>query len=268
MPGKRSGQWRDVVVMVVAVFGVLLSAMSEDSVRAAEPQTSSSAGQEVEYRAGGETVKAYLAVPSEGEARGSVIVAHEWWGLNKQIRTVADRLAASGFLAIVPDLYRGQVAADPEQAHELMRGLQESRASSILRDTASYLRASGKNTDLKAASLGFCMGGRLALMAALDGHELSAVVMYYGRPVLEEDRLQSLEAPVLGLFGAEDRGIPEDDVRAFESALRRAGKKIDVRIYEGAGHAFFNDTRSSYNSEAASDAWSRTLVFLEKTLAQ
>lgn len=225
-------------------------------------------GQTIELDAGGERVKGYLALPPSGPVRGGVVVAHEWWGLNDQIRGVADRLAAAGYAALVPDLYRGEAATEPERAHELLRGLKEDRASAILRSAASWLGANGETTGKKIAAIGFCMGGRLALLAALDGREVAGAVVFYGQPVLEKERLGSLSGPVLGLFGGDDRGIPVGDVRAFEAAARALGKKVETRLYMGAGHAFFNETRPSYNADAAADAWKRTLAFLEKTLAK
>lgn len=221
----------------------------------------------VELQAGDEKVKAYLALPS-GPARGIVVVVHEWWGLNDQIRGIADRLAAEGYAAIVPDLYRGEVAVDPERAHELMRGLQDTRAGAILRAAAGHLRASEEAAGRKAAVVGFCMGGRQALLAALGASDFAGVVMFYGTPVIEKEKLAALSAPVLGLFGADDKGIPIADVKAFEAAARGAGKSVDTHLYMGAGHAFFNEARPSYNKEAAADAWKRTLVFLEKALVR
>jgi carboxymethylenebutenolidase len=268
MREARSQAKRTVILAAMAALGVVFLATAPALARAGAAQTRPAAGRDVEYKAGGETVKAYLALPPTGPARGGVVVVHEWWGLNEQIRGVADRLAASGYIAIVPDLYRGQVATEAEEAHELMRGLQEERASSILRAAGAYLRSTEEGAGHKVASLGFCMGGRLALVAALDGPQISGVVMFYGRPVLEKERLASLKTPVLGLFGAEDRGISPDDARAFESAVRETGNEIEVRIYDGAGHAFFNDTRSSYNEKAARDAWSRALAFLERNLTR
>lgn len=231
-----------------------------------EARAPSKGGQTVEFEVGGETVRAYLALPASISARGGAVVAHEWWGLNDQIRGVADRLAGEGYASIVPDLYRGEVAEDPEKAHELMRGLQEGRATDILRAAASYLQRTEEAAGTKAAVIGFCMGGRLALLAAIGGREVAGAVMFYGQPVVEKERLGPLSVPVLGLFGAEDRGISVSDVRAFESAAKAAGKQVETHLYPGAGHAFFNETRPSYNRDAAADAWKRTLAFLDRTL--
>jgi carboxymethylenebutenolidase len=222
----------------------------------------------VEIQAAGEKVPAYVALPAAGAARGGVVVAHEWWGLNEQIKGVAERLAAEGYAAIVPDLYRGVVAGDPEKAHELMRGLQDGRASSILRAAASYLQAQEDLAGRRTGIMGFCMGGRLALLAAMDGKELAGAVMFYGAPVIEKERLSALSAPVLGLFGAQDKGIPLSDVKAFETAAKAAGKNVEIQLYEGAGHAFFNETRPAYNKDAAADAWKRTLAFFERALGR
>ncbi len=249
-----------------AVLGVVLAAWAAEAPRAAEP--AAPAGRSIEYDVAGERVPAYLALPASGSARGGVVVVHEWWGLNDQIRAIADRLAARGYAAIAPDLYRGELAAEPERAHELMRGLQDGRAIAILRYGASYLRATEEAAGRKVAVIGFCMGGHLALLTALGNSEVGGAVMFYGRPVIEKDKLESLSVPVLGLFGADDHGIPVADVKAFERTAKELGKKIEVKIYPGAGHAFFNETRPSHNAEAAADAWKLTLAFLEKTLAK
>jgi carboxymethylenebutenolidase len=252
--------WLRSVLAVAALAAAMPSA-------ATQAAGTAGSGRAVEFQAGDETVKAYVALPADS-ARGIVVVTHEWWGLNDQIRGVADRLAAEGYAAIAPDLYRGEVAVDPERAHELMRGLQDARAGAILRAAAAHLRASQDAVGRKAAVMGFCMGGRQALLAALGEPGFAGVVMFYGTPVLEKDKLAALSAPVLGLFGADDKGIPIADVKAFEATARAAGKSVDTHLYMGAGHAFFNEARPSYNKEAAADAWKRTLAFMEKSLSR
>ena len=223
-------------------------------------------GEMVKFDVDGEKVRAYLSRPNGERSGPGVVVIHEWWGLNGQIRGVADRLAGEGYLAIVPDLYRGSVADDSEHAHELMRALDEDRTVATIRAAAAYLRREEGAAQRPVGTIGFCMGGSLSLSTALTAPEIQAAVMYYGRIKMGDDAVASLASPLLGLFGEEDRGIPVEEVRRFEAALRDAGKTAEFHLYPAAGHAFFNETRPSYNREAAADAWERTRNFLRKHL--
>ena len=217
-------------------------------------------GKMISYEANGEKVAAYLARPARAHAPG-VVVVHEWWGLNDQIKGVADRLASAGYLALVPDLYRGTVAADAELAHELMRGLNEDRAVSLIQGAVTELRAIDGDATRPIGTIGFCMGGRLSLATALKGSDIQSAVMFYGSVETTEAAVAPLQVPLLGIFGAEDRGIGVEDVRKFEAALKGAGKQADIVIYPGVGHAFFNENNPGHNAELARDAWKHTLEF-------
>jgi carboxymethylenebutenolidase len=208
---------------------------------------------------------AFVAWPASKGPAPAVIVVHEWWGLNTQIRTVARRLAQEGYVAIVPDLYHGQVADDPELAHELMRGLDEERGLADLEAAAVWLRSQSRVTPGKIGVVGFCMGGRFSELYAMRG-KVAAAVMFYGRPETSSTALARLSAPLQGHFGGEDRGIGKDQVEALRAGLAKAGKAGDVYVYAGAGHAFMNDTRDSYHVDAARLAWARTLQFFQKHL--
>lgn len=209
---------------------------------------------------------AFVAWPAGAGRAPAVIVIQEWWGLNEQIREVARRLAREGYVAIVPDLYHGRVADDPEMAHTLARGLDDDRALSDLDDALRWLRAQGRTAKGRVGVVGFCMGGRLAELFALHEPGVAAAVMYYGRPVTDPAKLKALKAPLQGHFGAEDHGIPTDSVAALRAALKTAGKKAEIHLYPGAGHAFMNEGRKSYHSDAARQAWARTLEFFRKHL--
>jgi carboxymethylenebutenolidase len=193
-----------------------------------------------------------------------VIVIQEWWGLNEQIREVARRLAREGYVSIVPDLYHGKVADDAEMAHTLVRGLDDERALTDLDAALRWLRAQERTAKSKVGVVGFCMGGRLAELFALNEPGVAAAVMYYGRPVTNPTLLAKLKAPLQGHFGAEDQGIPADSVAALRAALAAAGKKAEIHLYPGAGHAFMNESRKSYHPEAARQAWERTLTFFKR----
>jgi carboxymethylenebutenolidase len=214
-------------------------------------------------------VNAYMASPSAPGTYPAVVVVHEWWGLNSQIKTVADRIAAMGYHAIVPDLYHGVVAEDAEKAHELTRGLEDSRALSDIAAAANHARTAAAGAPAGGSPvgiIGFCMGGRLALLASMSEMPLQAAVMFYGPPVTDPAELAGVKAPILALFGREDEGIPLTTVQTFEDNLKAAGKSVEVVIYDGAGHAFMNDTRPSHRPEAATDAWERVEAFFARHL--
>lgn len=216
----------------------------------------------------GVNVSAYLVAPPSREVRGGVVVGHEIWGLNAQIKGVARRLADAGYAVIVPDLYHGQVTDDPDRAQELARGLKEKKAAAMLRAAAAFLKSTDELAEKKIAVVGFSMGGRAALLSALDGREIAGAVVFYGSPLLEERRVRALKAPLLGFYGEDDPDIPVEDVRSFGVAAKELGKKVETRVYPRAGHAFFNESLPTYNASAASDAWKRTLDFLDQTLVE
>jgi carboxymethylenebutenolidase len=216
----------------------------------------------------GRPVVGFLARPvRDADGAPGIIVIHEWWGLNDNIRAMARRLAGLGYNALAVDLYRGEVAEDSDGARELMSGTmeRESELEANLHEAYRYL-----TDELGAAAvgtIGWCFGGGWSLRTALLlPDEVDATVIYYGRLVTERDRLEPLQVPILGIFGADDQGIPVDTVREFESALQELGKSASVHVYEGAHHAFANPSGTRYNAEAAEDAWSKTEAFFEEHL--
>jgi carboxymethylenebutenolidase len=221
----------------------------------------------VSYAQLGKTdVKGYLARPiGEGPFPG-VIVIHEWWGLNDNIESMADRLAGEGYIALAVDLYEGKVATDSDGAMNLMRDSM-SRADELkenLRQAREYLAHAGAT---RIGSIGWCFGGGWSLQAGLAlGDELDAVVIYYGRVLSDKAELAALRAPVLGFFGEDDTGIPVAGVREFERALDELGKPATIHVYPGVGHAFANPSGTRYNEEAADDAWDKTLAFFADNL--
>jgi carboxymethylenebutenolidase len=159
------------------------------------------------------------------------------------------------------------VAADPGEAHELMRGMPQDRAVRDLLAAFDYLASRPDVNKAKIGSVGWCMGRGLSLQLAIHEPRLAACVVNYGALPTDSADIQKIQAPVLGNFGAQDRGIPPDAVRAFEKAAKGAGKTVDVKIYDGAGHAFENpNNKQGYRPEAATDAWARMLGFFGKTL--
>ena len=221
----------------------------------------------VRFRSGDETVSAYLAVPDSGGPHPALVVIHEWWGLNDWVKEQAQKFAEQGYVALAVDLYRGKVAYDPNLAHELSRGLPQDQAIRDLKAAFDYLASRPDVRKDKIGSVGWCMGGGFSLLLAVNESKLAACVVNYGSMPTDKDEIQKIQAPMLGNFGAEDRGIPPTAVGAFEDAMKAAHKSIDVKIYDGAGHAFENpNNKLGYREVAANDAWARTLAFLNRTL--
>ena len=227
------------------------------------------AGEEtVGYKSGDESVSSFLATPTGPGPHPALVVIQEWWGLNDWVKDQARALAKEGYVALAVDLYRGKVADKQEDAHQLMMGAPPDR---ILRDLkAAYAYLQGRK-DVKAAKIGavgWCMGGRWTLALATEEPKLAAAVAYYGAPPTEPAAIASIKAPILGNFGGDDKGPAPDQVRAFEAAMKAAGKTIDVKIYDGAGHAFanVNNPWGGYREPAAKDAWARTVAWLAKYL--
>ena len=220
----------------------------------------------VRIGSGERTAGAFVAWPSGNQPVPAIVVAHEWWGLNGQIRDIARRLAQQGYAAIVPDLYHDKVADDPMRAHELMRGLEQDEALGTLSDAVAWLRSQPRTAKGRIGAMGFCMGGGLAEQMGLNGAGVAAVVMFYGTPEPDSTRLARLAVPLQAHFGAQDEGIPAERVESFRVALKKAGKITEVYVYPGAGHAFMHDGGSSYRPDAARQAWARTLAFLQKHL--
>jgi carboxymethylenebutenolidase len=211
-----------------------------------------------------ELVYGHFAFPSDMiEPLPAVIMIHEWWGLNDNIRAMADRLAAEGYIVLAVDLFGGEAATTPGAARQLMMHAVENSDSVTSNLEQAYAFVTDTAGAPRVASLGWCFGGGWSLNTALlFPKNLDAAVIYYGQVTDNEDRLARLEVPILGLFGSEDRGIKLESVRRFEETLERLGKDHEIHVYEGAGHAFANPSGNNFNAEYADDAWSRTLEFL------
>ncbi len=245
---------------LLAVAFLLLAAGPALSARAATPAGIDTARVRVR------DTQAFVVWPPGKGPAPSVVVVHEWWGLNGQIREIARKLGRQGYVAIVPDLYHGKVADEAERAHELSRALDEEEALEDLAAAVTWLRAQPRSAKGKIGVVGFCMGGSLSQSLALASPEISAAVMFYGRPETDPARLATLRAPLQGHFGAEDDGIDVKRVEQMNAALGRIGKRAEVYVYPGAGHAFMHEGRPSYHPDAARQAWARTLAFLQKLL--
>ena len=227
------------------------------------------AGEEtVSYKSGDESVSSFLVTPTGAGPHPTLIVIQEWWGLNEWVKDQARALGKEGYVALAVDLYRGQVASTQEDAHQLMMGAPSDRILRDLKAAYAYLQARKDVKAAKVGAVGWCMGGRFTLALATDEPKLAAGVAYYGAPPTEPAALAAIKAPILGNFGADDKGPAPDQVKAFEAAMKAAGKTIDVKIYEGAPHAFanVNNPWGGYREAAAKDAWARTLAWFAKYL--
>lgn len=220
-------------------------------------------------RPDGQSLSGYLAEPARAGA-AAIVVVQEWWGLNDQIRGVADRLAAAGFLALVPDLYRGQATVEAEEAHHLMTALNFGEAASQdIRGAVQLL----KTRAAKVGVTGFCMGGALTLLALCNVPEADAGVVWYGLPPLDYVDATKIRVPLQGHWAIQDEFFKIDTVKLLEAKLREAGTEFEFHKYL-AHHAFANETAvgprripaTQYDSVWAQQAWDRTFRFFGHTL--
>lgn len=208
---------------------------------------------------------AYLSLP-EGRPRGGVVVIHEWWGLNRHVRNWTDRLAADGYAALAVDLYGGVVATDRDGASAAVRGVVAEDALATLRAAHRFLVEDERIEAERTGVVGWCFGGGWSLQLAIAEPELDAAVVYYGRLVDDVETLGRIRAPVLGVFGTEDRGIPVEGVLGFADAMKRAGREFELRMYD-AEHAFANPSSARYDAEHAAEAWVEVRTFFREHLA-
>ena len=223
-------------------------------------------GEMVRFPMNGVSGGGYLAVPASGTGPG-VVVIQEWWGLVDHIKTVADRLAAVGFVALAPDFYDGQTTSSPDEAGKLMMALNIDEAEKKLRGAVDYLLSRDEVTATRVGTVGFCMGGQLSLSAACANAKVGACVDFYGiHPNVKPD-LSALQAPVLGFFAEKDGFVTPDAARQLERDLKAAGKDVEITVFEGADHAFFNDTRAEvYHDAYAKQCWDRMVTFYRQHL--
>jgi len=211
----------------------------------------------------------YLSVPAD--ATGSLpalIVIHEWWGLNDNVRDTAERLAAEGYVTLAIDLYDGKIAETPKDAMKLMQGLTDDSERALANIAAAYKYLSAAADAPKVGVIGWCLGGQWSLRTALLlPDDIDAAVIYYGTLVTDKDQLATLSMPILGLFAGNDPIVPRDSVDTFRKTMLQLGKPANVYIYEEAKHAFANPSGMAYDKAAAEDAWEKTLEFLATSLA-
>jgi len=217
--------------------------------------------------AGAGTAPGYLAAPA-AEHGPAVIVLQEWWGVDEHIRAICDRFAAEGFFALAPDLYRGETTAQPSEAQQKMMALSMEEAERDMCGAADFLGSQPGVQGSGVGAVGFCLGGGLAVWAAATCPNIAAVVTYYYVMPHGKPDFTGISGPVLGHFGTADEFIPLEDANKLESELRAAGVDATFHHYEGAGHAFFNDTNrlGTYDPDLAQLSWQRTISFLRSAL--
>ncbi len=244
----------------VSIVPVILAGLIALSISAASAQQGAviAFGPQGEYRG-------YYVPGRGGETLPGIVMIHEWWGLNSNVKAEADRYAGAGYHVLAVDLF-GKVAATPEEARQLVQGLNQQAATAQLLAAADYLRTLPNATG-RVGSLGWCFGGGQSLTLAMHDPKLDAMVLYYGQPVVDPQQLAKITAPVLGHFGETDQSIPLARVTEFAQALSAAVVAHLIYTYPGAGHAFANPTNTNaYQRDAAQAANKRTEEFLNRYL--
>lgn len=223
--------------------------------------------QRVEFPSNGHNCQGYFAAPASGKGP-AVVVIQEWWGLVEHIEDLVDRFAAAGFVALAPDLYHGKTTTSPNDAGKMLMELDAERAVQEIAGAGKYLLSRPECSSTKYGVIGFCMGGALAQYAATnDANNVGAAVSFYGGFKEVTPEWENLQAPILLIYGENDRGVPAERGRELQAKLQKLGKNAELAIYPNADHAFFNDTRPEvHNPEAAADAWTRTLELFRRSL--
>ena len=224
-------------------------------------------GERVTFSANGGTAEGYLAEP-EGDGPG-IVVLQEWWGLVPEIKGVCDRFAEEGFLALAPDLYHGDTTDQPDEAQQKLMALNIEEAEKEMRGAVRFLLDHPKSNG-EIGSVGFCMGGGLAIWAAATNPDIGAAVSYYYVLPHGKPDFSKINGPVQGHFGTSDDFIPLDDAKALENEIRDAGNDVEFHYYDGAGHAFSNeeDRIGTHHPEHANKAWDRTVDFFKRHLTK
>jgi carboxymethylenebutenolidase len=222
-------------------------------------------GQRVEFPSNGHTCQGYFATPASGKGP-AVVVIQEWWGLVPHVEDLVDRFAREGFVAIAPDLYHGKTTTSPDEAGKMLMELDVERAEREIAGAGDFLLQRPECTSKKFGVVGFCMGGALAQYEATKNAKVGAAVSFYGGFKKVPTDWENLQAPLLLIYGEKDQGVPPEQGKQLAEKLKKMGKTVELVIYPGADHAFFNDTRPNHKPDAAKDAWRRTIDWLRRSL--
>ncbi len=220
----------------------------------------------VEFRANGGSASGYLAKPVEGGPYPGVVVIQEWWGLNPNICDIANRIAAEGYVALAPDLFHGAVTAEPDEAQKLMMTLQEPNALVDMSGAVAALQARDDVRSDRIGVTGFCLGGGMSLLLAMNNPAVTASAPFYGVPGAGMGDAGQIQGAVMGFFAGRDEWINAEVVEGIQSALDGAGVRNEIHMYEESDHGFFNDTSDIYDAEAAADAWDKLKAFFASEL--
>jgi carboxymethylenebutenolidase len=266
-------------IIIVPVYMGLVEGQSANSVTNVS-QLSTSADTANTVRLQNKTVEysqdaqGYLVYPLSSNDTISkklpaVVMIHEWWGLNENIKDMANLLAKQGFVVLAADLFKGEVANNQQRAMELVQVARNNQNNSInnLQSAVKYLGLLPNVDSAKISSLGWCFGGGQSLQLALNSqdHPLATTILYYGTPlVTDKALLTNIKWPVLGIFGDKDQAIPIEDVNQFRTSLDQSGITNEIHIYKDVGHAFANPSGDNYAPKETEDAWQKTLSFLKK----
>jgi carboxymethylenebutenolidase len=269
-------------IAIFAVFFESSSAFAQAQADNALANTSSENIGNVEMNNEGKSVtyfdnvSGYLATPlgnvsTSDKALPAVVMIHEWWGLNDNMKEMADQLANEGYVVLAADLFNGTVAANPEEAGQLTGVVRDNPSNAIanLQSAVRYLASLENVNSSRIASLGWCFGGGQSLQLALNaepGFPLAATALYYGNLVTDQEELSKIKWPVLGIFGNQDQSIPVAQVRQFQESLNATSVPNEIYLYDGVGHAFANPSNDNYAPHETSDAWEKTLAFLKKNV--
>ncbi|MEX0683887.1 MAG: dienelactone hydrolase family protein [Dehalococcoidia bacterium] len=221
----------------------------------------------LDFAADGEKASGFLTRPQGDGPFPGVVVIQEWWGLNDNIKDIAQRFAREGFAAFAPDLYHGKVAAEPDEAQKAMMALDMPRAVRELVKATEYLSQRPYINGRGIGAVGFCMGGGLALMLASESPLIKAVAPFYGMNPSPAEKLQNVKGPVFAVYAEHDSWVNEAVRAELEMQIRNGGKQVETMVYPGTEHGFFNDTRPEvFKQAAADDAWGRVLSLFRAEL--
>jgi carboxymethylenebutenolidase len=210
-------------------------------------------------------IAGYLSEPDDEEATAGLIVIQEWWGLTEDIKEIADRYSAAGYLAFAPDLYHGQAATEPDEARKLAMSMERDVAAQEIDAAIGWMKS--EHDLAKVGCVGYCMGGGLTLATAIrPTSNVDAVHVYYGGGMPSAEQIATIRVPVLGSYGGADEGIPVEQVDMLRATLKEHGVPNDIKVYPGAEHSFFNDTRPAYHEDASMDSWMKSVEWFEQYL--
>jgi carboxymethylenebutenolidase len=206
----------------------------------------------------------FLAKPSEQGEFPAIVMIHEWWGLNENIKEMAEKLASHGYIVLAVDLYNNKVGTTAEEARQLITSFDSEVGVNNMNSAISYLETEYSAENI--GSIGWCFGGGQSLNLAMNNSDLDATVMYYGQVSSDSESLSNISWPLLGIFAEKDQGIPVDSVKEFESYLEDLGIVHEIIIYPGVDHAFANPSGDRYAPEQSKDAWQKTVKFFNENL--